>query len=68
MTAPDEEMIRYVARFLATVFKSKLRLVAEDLRLRQQLIVLNRRQARPRIPTRTVAKYMRRRHGGTSPG
>ena len=42
-------MMRYIPCFLAAVFKSKLRLVAENLCLRQQLVVLKRRQARPRI-------------------
>ena len=41
-------MIRSLASFLAAVFKSKSRLVAENLCLRQQLVVLKRRQARPR--------------------
>ena len=42
-------MIRYLVCCLAAVFKSKSRLVAENLCLRQQLVVLKRRQARPRI-------------------
>ena len=42
-------MIRYLVCFLAAAFKSKSRLVAENLCLRQQLVVLKRRQARPRI-------------------
>ena len=42
-------MIRYLAYALAAIFKSKSRLVAENLCLRQQLIVLRRRQARPRL-------------------
>jgi transposase InsO family protein len=42
-------MIRYLAYTLAAIFKSKSRLVAENLCLRQQLIVLNRRQTRPRF-------------------
>ena len=42
-------MIRFLACALAAVFKSKSRLVAENLCLRQQLIVLKRRQARPRL-------------------
>ena len=42
-------MIRYLACFLAAAVKSKSRLVAENLCLRQQLVVLKRRQARPRI-------------------
>ena len=42
-------MIRYLACALAAIFKSKSRLVAENLCLRQQLIVLKRRQTRPRL-------------------
>ena len=42
-------MIRYLVCFLDAVFKSKSQLVAENLCLRQQLAVLKRRQARPRI-------------------
>ena len=42
-------MIRYLACFLAAAAKSKSRLAAENLCLRQQLLVLKRRQARPRI-------------------
>ena len=42
-------MIRYLAYALAAIFKSKSRLVAENLCLRQQLIVLKRRQTRPRL-------------------
>ena len=42
-------MIRYLACFLAAAVKSKSRLVAENLCLRQQLVVLKRCQARPRI-------------------
>jgi len=42
-------MIRCLAYAFTAVFKSKARLVAENLCLRQQLIVLKRRQARPRI-------------------
>ena len=42
-------MIRYFAYALAAIFKSKSRLVAENLCLRQQLVVLKRRQARPRL-------------------
>lgn len=40
-------MIRNLVCALAAVFKSRSRLVAENLCLRQQLIVLKRRQARP---------------------
>ena len=42
-------MIRCLAYAFTAVFKSKARLAAENLCLRQQLIVLKRRQARPRI-------------------
>ena len=42
-------MIRYLAYALTAIFKSKSRLVAENLCLRQQLVVLKRRQARPRL-------------------
>lgn len=42
-------MIRYLAYALAAIFKSKSQLVAENLCLRQQLVVLKRRQARPRL-------------------
>ena len=42
-------MIRYLAGCLTAAVKSKSRLVAENLCLRQQLVVLKRRQARPRI-------------------
>ena len=42
-------MIRYLGCFLAAAAKSKSRLAAENLCLRQQLVVLKRRQARPRI-------------------
>lgn len=42
-------MIRCLAYALAAIFKSKSRLVAENLCLRQQLVVLNRRQPRPRL-------------------
>jgi len=40
-------MIRYLAYAFTAIFKSKSRLVAENLCLRQQLVVLKRRQARP---------------------
>jgi hypothetical protein len=40
-------MIRHLAYAFATVFKSRSRLVAENLYLRQQLIVFKRRQVRP---------------------
>ena len=42
-------MIRCLACCLTAVVKSKSRLVAENLCLRQQLVVLKRRQARPQI-------------------
>lgn len=42
-------MIRYLAYALAAIFKSKSQLVAENLCLRKQLVVLKRRQARPRL-------------------
>ena len=42
-------MIGFLACVLAAAVKSKSRLVAENLCLRQQLVVLKRRQARPRI-------------------
>ncbi len=42
-------MIRCLAYAFTAVFKSRARLVAENLCLRQQLIVLKRRQARPRL-------------------
>ena len=42
-------MIRYLACCLTAAVKSKSRLVAENLCLRQQLVVLKRRQARPQI-------------------
>ena len=42
-------MIRYLVCCLAAVLKSKSRLVAENLCLRHQFVVLKRRQARPRI-------------------
>src|SRR5215468_6035590 len=38
-----------MARAIAGLLKSKARLVAENLCLRQQLIVLQRRQPRPRL-------------------
>ena len=40
-------MIRCLAYAFTAIFKSRARLVAENLCLRQQLIVLKRRQARP---------------------
>ncbi len=42
-------MIRCLVYTFTAVFKSKARLVAENLCLRQQLIVLKRRQARPQL-------------------
>ena len=42
-------MIRCLVYAFTAVFKSKARLVAENLCRRQQLILLKRRQARPRI-------------------
>jgi len=42
-------MIRCVAYAFTAIFKSRARLVAEVLCLRQQLIVLKRRQARPQL-------------------
>ena len=42
-------MIRYLAYTLTAICKSKSRLVAENLCLRQQLVVLKRRQAGPRL-------------------
>ena len=42
-------MIPCLVHMLTAIFKSRARLVAENLCLRQQLIVLKRRQARPRL-------------------
>ena len=42
-------MIRYLAYTFQAIFKSRARLVAENLCLRQQLIVLKRRQLRPQL-------------------
>ncbi len=42
-------MIRCLACAFTAIFKSRARLVAENLCLRQQLIVLKRRQARPQL-------------------
>ncbi len=42
-------MIRCLAYAFTAVFKSRARLVAENLCLRQQLVVLKRRQARPQL-------------------
>ncbi len=42
-------MIRSLAYAFIAIFKSRARLVAENLCLRQQLIVLKRRQVRPRL-------------------
>ncbi len=45
----DFSMIRCLAYAFTAIFKSRARLVAENLCLRQQLIVLKRRQARPQL-------------------
>lgn len=42
-------MIRCLAHAFTAILKSKARLVAENLCLRQQLIILKRRQARPQL-------------------
>ncbi len=42
-------MIRCLAYTFTAIFKSRTRLVAENLCLRQQLIALKRRQARPQL-------------------
>ena len=42
-------MIRCLAYAFTAIFKSRARLVAENLCLRQQLIVLKRRQVRPQL-------------------
>ncbi len=42
-------MIRCLAYAFKGIFKSRARLVAENLCLRQQLVVLKRRQIRPRL-------------------
>ncbi len=42
-------MIRYLAYTFTAIFKARASLVAENLCLRQQLIVLKRRQARPQL-------------------
>ncbi len=42
-------MIRCLACAFKAIFKSRVRLVAENLCLRQQLVVLKRRQARPQL-------------------
>ena len=42
-------MIRWIAWAIAALLKPKAQLVAENLCLRQQLIVLQRRQPRPRL-------------------
>jgi len=42
-------MIRCLAYAFNSIFKSRARLVAENLCLRQQLVVLKRRQARPQL-------------------
>ena len=43
-------MVRWVALAIAVLFKPKAFLVAENLCLRQQLLVLQRRHPRPRLP------------------
>ena len=45
----DFSMIRCLAYAFTAIFKSRARLVTENLCLRQQLIVLKRRQARPQL-------------------
>ena len=42
-------MLRWAARALVEFFKSRASLVAENLCLRQQLLVLQRRHPRPRL-------------------
>jgi len=42
-------MIRCLAYAFIAIFKSKARLAAENLCLRQQLVVFKRRQAKPRL-------------------
>ena len=42
-------MIRCLAYASTAIFKSRARLVAENLCLRQQLIILKRRRARPQL-------------------
>ncbi len=42
-------MIRCLAYAFTAIFKSSARMIAENLCLRQQLIVLKRRQARPQL-------------------
>ncbi len=42
-------MFRCLAYAFTAIFKSRARLVAENLCLRQQLVVLKRRQARPQL-------------------
>ncbi len=42
-------MIRCLTHLIADLFKSRARLTAENLCLRQQLIVFERRQARPQL-------------------
>ena len=45
----EGSVIRWVGRAIAAFLKPKALLVAENLCLRQQLIVLQRRQPRPRL-------------------
>ena len=55
-------MIRCLAFAFTAIFKSRARLVAESLCLRQQLIGFE-------VCARTVARYMQRPYSGTpSPG
>ena len=42
-------MIRWWVHIISTCFKSKAQLVAENLCLRQQLVVLKRRQPQPQL-------------------
>ncbi len=42
-------MLRCLASAFTAIFKSRARLVAENLCLRQQLVIFKRRQARPQI-------------------
>ncbi len=45
----DFSMIRFLAYACKAVFKARARLVAENVCLRQQLVVLKRRQIKPRL-------------------
>ena len=42
-------MFRWLVEAVLAVFKSRAQLIAENLCLRQQLVVLKRRQKRPRL-------------------